>query len=329
MPSVVQVEDRIVSFLRTMGSRPERKEVAFYGGTFTAIPRDAQRLLLRGVQPFIDQKMIDGIRVSTRPDAIDPGGLDLLRRYGVRTIELGAQSMVDEILSNCHRGHTRCDVAQGVRLVRSMEFELGIQIMLGLPGEDKGLFLTTIRRVVDLAPDFVRIYPLLVLRGAPLEGLYRRNRFTPISLEDAVQWAKDALTLFDGARVPVIRLGLQGTPTLEASGTVLAGPYHPAFRSLVESAIFYDMAYRLLEGRQKKDNLRVQFRVAPGDLGSLKGERKGNLGRLKKAYGLESVEVLSDPELPRGKLLLEDANGPVVMSREELGVQGDEIVGKR
>jgi len=317
MPSVAQVKDRIVSFLRTLEGRSQRIEVAFYGGTFTALSPEDQRVLLHGVHPFIDEKVVDGIRVSTRPDAIDANRLDLLRRYDVQTVELGAQSMVDEILWNCRRGHTSRDVVQSVRLVRSMGFEVGVQIMLGLPGEDRDLFLTTVRRLVDLVPDFVRIHPLLVLKGSPLESLYKRGLYTPISLKEAVQWAKEALELLEPAQIPVIRMGLQATPRLEAYGTILAGPFHPAFRFLVESSIFYDMACRLLEKLGNRSNHRARFRIAPGDLSNLLGERKENLARLKRAFGLEAIEILSDPEIPRGRLLLENSMGPLMLSRKE------------
>lgn len=318
LPSVAEVQNRIASFLRTLEGRPERREVAFYGGTFTALSLEDQKALLHGVHPFIDENGVDGIRVSTRPDAIDAKGLSLLAGYDVQTVEVGAQSMVDEILWNCRRGHTSRDVIRSVRLVRSMGFEVGIQIMLGLPGEDMDLFLTTVRRVVDLAPDFVRIYPLLVMKGSPLEKLFQRGLYTPLSLGEAVQWAKEGLELLEQAQIPVIRVGLQATPRLEAFGTILAGPYHPAFRSLVESSIFYDMACRLLGGRENGESHRVKFLIAPGDRSYLTGERRENLTRLKKVYGLESIEILSDPEIPRGRLVLENPGGSFMVSREEL-----------
>lgn len=318
IPSATQIEDSILSFLRTFDGRLQRREVAFYGGNFTALPFEDQRLLLRGAYPFIAENQIDAVRVSTRPDAIDAKGLDFLRDFAVETIEVGAQSMVDQVLRKCLRGHTSRDVLQSVRLAKSMGFEVGIQIMVGLPGEDMDLFLTTVRRVIDLAPDFVRVYPLLVLRGAPLERLYQSEAFVPIPLKEAVRRAKVALILFEQAHIPVIRMGLQATPTLEDSGTILAGPYHPAFRSLVESSIFYDMASRLLEDRANGNGHRVRFRVSPRDLSDLKGQRKENLARLRIAYGRGSIEVVPDPEIPRGKLLLEDSRGSLALSKKDL-----------
>ena len=295
--------------------------MAFYGGSFTALRPVEQESLLRAVRPFVDEGMIDGLRVSTRPDAIDRRRLDLLRRYSVQTVELGAQSMVDQILQTCERGHSSGDVVRSVGLLRSMGFEVGIQIMLGLPGEDMDLFLTTVRRVIGLDPDCVRIYPLLVLSGSPLEGLWREGLYAPIPLHEAVKWAKEALRRFEQARIPVIRMGLQATPGLQDGETIVAGPYHPAFRSLVESSIFYDVACRLLEAWDERAGQRARFRIAPGDLANFKGQRKENVARLRDAHGLESVEVLSDPGIPKGGLVLETARGFLVGSRKDPGIE--------
>ncbi len=224
--------------------------------------------------------------------------------------------MVDEILRESQRGHTSRDVVESVLLARSMGFEVGVQMMLGLPGENMGLFLTSVRRIIDLAPDFVRIYPLLVLRGSPLERLYKNGLYTPISLMEAVEWAKAALRLLEGANIRVIRMGLQATPRLEASRTILGGPYHPAFRSLVESSIFYDVASSLLEHSKTEKGGKVRFRIAPHDLSSLKGKRQKNLADLKSIFGLESIEVAQDPRIPLGRLVLESSRGSFAISRD-------------
>ncbi|NIO05544.1 MAG: radical SAM protein [Proteobacteria bacterium] len=315
-PSLDEIQNRIVSFLRTSKGRHERREAAFYGGSFTALPRAAQMIFLGGVKPFIEDGRIDAIRVSTRPDALDRDRLDLLRNFSVETVEVGAQSMVDEVLRESERGHTSRDVVESVSLARSMGFEVGVQMMLGLPGEDMSLFLTSARRVIDLAPDFVRIYPLLVLRGSPLERLYKKGLYMPISLMEAVEWAKAALRLLEGANIRVIRMGLQATPRLETSRTILGGPYHPAFRSLVESSIFYDVARSLLEHSKTEKGGKVRFRIAPRDLSNLKGERQKNVADLKSIFGLESIEIVQDPGIPLGRLVLENSRGSFAISRD-------------
>ena len=318
LPSGGQIQDRIQSFLRTFRGPWERREVAFYGGTFTGLALKDQEGLLRGVQPFMERRMIDGIRLSTRPDVMDPDELDFLRRHGVHTIEVGAQSMIDTILQKTRRGHTTADVVQSVRRARCMGFEVGIQIMLGLPGEDLDLFLTTVRRVIDLRPDCVRVYPLLVLKGSPLASHYRRGRYEPLSLDTAVQWAKEALALFETAQITVIRMGLQPTPRLETDGTIVAGPYHPAFRSLVRSAMFYDQACRILEDRKNRNRHGVRFRVAPEDVADFKGHKKENIRRLTESYGLTFIEIVADASLSRGRVVSDCFEGSMGFSDDKV-----------
>lgn len=317
LPSKVEIERGIASFLQAVKNRPGRREVAFYGGSFTALPFEDQEALLTAVHPFVTDREIDAIRVSTRPDAIDARGLELLMRYGVETVEVGAPSMVDEILQKSWRGHTRQDVVHAVELVRSVGFEVGVQIMLGLPGEVVDLFLTTVRRVIDLSPDFVRIYPLLVIKGSPLGKLYEQGFYVPTPLDEALQWAKRALKLLERAQIPVIRVGLQATPTLEARGMVLAGPYHPAFRSLVESSILYDMASSVLDDLDQGEREDIRFRIAPADLSNFAGQRRENLARLKEVYGLRSIEIIPDPGMARGTVRLETPREVRVLSKGE------------
>jgi histone acetyltransferase (RNA polymerase elongator complex component) len=228
--------------LRVQPRKPLRRQIAFYGGSFTGIEKKVQIQLLSAAQPLIRKGLIDSIRVSTRPDYIDPQALALLKTYGVRTVELGVQSMAEEVLRRSRRGHTADHVLSAAELLHGGDFEVGIQIMVGLPGDDMGRNAYTVGRVIQLNPHFVRIYPTLVLKGTPLERLYRSGRYTPLSLEGAVDLCKKAFLRFHRAGIPVIRLGLQSSPELETTDCVLAGPYHPALGHLVESSLFYDMA---------------------------------------------------------------------------------------
>ena len=230
--------------------------------------------------------------------------------------------MIDQILQNTRRGHTSADVSQSAWMARAMGFEVGIQIMLGLPGEDSDLFLTTVRRVIDLRPDCVRVYPLLVLKGSPLASHFRRGRYKPLSLDTAVQWAKEALALFEAARIKVIRMGLQPTPRLETDGTIVAGPYHPAFRSLVRSALLYDRACTMLEEREKHDGHAVRFRVAPQDVADFRGHKKENVRRLMESHGLKSIEIVSDPTLPRGRVVSDLCEGSLTSSEDAVKEAG-------
>ncbi len=291
--------------LRVRRGKPIRREVAFYGGSFTGMEKNVQIQLLSPVQPFIRKGLIDSVRVSTRPDYIDPQTLDLIRTYGVKTVELGVQSMVDEVLRRSKRGHTADHVQKAAELLHGHGFEVGIQIMVGLPGDDAQGNGHTVDRVIRLNPHFVRIYPTLVLKGTLLEKWYRSGRYTPLSLKQAVDLCKSAFLKFHRAGIPVIRLGLQSSPELETKDSLVAGPYHPAFGHLVESSLFYDMASCLM-GKSRQSRI-PRARVSPSDLSNIRGQKNQNLHRLKYRFGLKDVQIEVDEEQPRGSLILINA----------------------
>ena len=291
--------------LRVRRGKPIRREVAFYGGSFTAMAKNVQIKLLSAVQPFIRKGLIDSVRVSTRPDYIDPQTLDLIRTYGVKTVELGVQSMVDGVLRRSKRGHTADHVRKAAELLHGGGFEVGIQIMVGLPGDDAQGNGHTVDRVIRLNPHFVRIYPTLVLKGTLLEKWYRSGRYIPLSLTQAVDLCKNAFLKFHRAGIPVIRLGLQSSPELETKDSLVAGPYHPAFGHLVESSLFYDMASCLM-GKSRQSRI-PRVRVSPSDLSNIRGQKNQNLYRLKYRFGLRDVQIEVDEEQPRGSLILINA----------------------
>ncbi len=288
--------------LRARRGNPIRREVAFYGGSFTGIEKKVQMQLLSAVQPLIRKGLIHAVRVSTRPDYIDPQTLVLLREYGVKTVELGVQSMVDEVLRCSKRGHTADDVLKAAELLHDHGFELGIQIMVGLPGDDVRRYAHTVDRVIRLNPHFVRIYPTLVLKGTLLEKWYRSGRYIPLSLKEAVDLCKGAFLKFQRAGIPVIRLGIQSSPELETRDCVVAGPYHPAFGHLVESSLFYDMASCLM-GKSRLSRI-PRARVSPSDLSNIRGQKNQNLYQLKYTFGLRDIQIEVDEEQPKGSLIL-------------------------
>jgi histone acetyltransferase (RNA polymerase elongator complex component) len=279
-----------------------RREIAFYGGSFTGMEKEAQVQLLSAVQPLIRKGLIDSVRVSTRPDYIDSQTLDLLMGYGVMTVELGVQSMVEDVLRGSRRGHTADDVLKAVELLHGHGLEVGAQIMVGLPGDDAQGNAFTVDRVIQLKPHFVRIYPTLVLKGTPLEKWYRSGRYTPLSVREAVDLCKRAFLKFHRAGIPVIRLGLQSSPELETKDCVVAGPYHPAFGHLVESSLFYDMASCLM-GKSRRSQI-LRARVSPSDLSNIHGQKNENLYQLKERFGLRDIQIEVNMEQPRGSLIL-------------------------
>ncbi|MGB7576225.1 MAG: radical SAM protein [Thermodesulfobacteriota bacterium] len=290
------------------------KQVAFYGGSFTAIHRDDQVRYLKEVQPFLAPGLIDSIRISTRPDALDEEILSLLKEYGVKTVEVGVQSMIDEVLALANRGHCAKDAVDVVHRLKNRNLEVGLQLMIGLPGDTCDLFLHTLDQVIELQPDFVRIHPTLVLEGAPLEILWRGGRYSPLQLDEAVQWLKKGILRLENSSLSVARIGLQ--PTKELERDFLAGPYHPAFRQLVDSAIFFDMATSLLHVSQK--NGQALFFCHPKEVSNLRGQKNENILKLKDRFNLKEIFVQKREDVSRGSLVLQTSTGNVLINRKAL-----------
>ena len=230
LPGTAYVTDTVAAYLETWKGSGKR-EIAFYGGSFTGLDSSIQERFLDTAFGFIQRGLIDSIRVSTRPDYITDKGLSLLRRYKVETVELGAQSMVNEVLRLSGRGHTAEDTVTAVALVKKYGFKIGLQFMPGLPGDTGETILYTASKIVELQPDFVRIYPTIVVRDTPLEKMYVTGLYSPWSLADMVDICRKLICLFNAQGIPIIRLGLQSTETLEQG--IVAGPYHPSLRELV------------------------------------------------------------------------------------------------
>jgi histone acetyltransferase (RNA polymerase elongator complex component) len=317
LPSSSSVRNFIEASLAEIpyDKKDREKQVAFYGGSFTAIHRDDQVRFLREVQPFLASGQIDSIRISTRPDALDEETLSLLKEYAVKTVEVGVQSMVDEVLFLAKRGHCAEDAVSATLRLKCRGFEVGLQLMIGLPGDTCDRFLQTLDQVIVLKPDFVRIHPTLVLKGAPLEILWRDGRYSPLYLDEAVQWLKKGLPKLESSSIPVARIGLQ--PTMELERDYLAGPYHPAFRQLVDSAILFDMAVSLLQVFQK--NGKALFFCHPKEVSNLRGQKNENIMRLKEHFKLSKILIDGKQELPRGTLVLQTQEGEVSIHKKSYG----------
>lgn len=233
--TAAEITGTIETWLRRSKPR-SRVQVAFYGGSFTCLPEQEQIRLLSPVTPFIKSGAVDTIRLSTRPDCISSAILELLREYGVSVVELGVQSLNDDVLLQNRRGHTAARAKESFKALRDAGFTVGIQLMSGLPGETRRSFLAGVSQVVDWSPDLVRLYPALVVKGAELERQFRDQTFTPQSLHEAVALCARAVELFEQAGVTVARMGLQ--PSEELDAAYVAGPYHPAFGEYVRSRIW-------------------------------------------------------------------------------------------
>jgi histone acetyltransferase (RNA polymerase elongator complex component) len=316
VPSPQSVREFIEASLRHFSSRPGERErqVAFYGGSFTAMSLEDQVSYLKEVQPFLSSGRIDSIRLSTRPDALNEETLATLKKYGVKTVEIGVQSMLDEVLILSKRGHGANDSASAILRLKHWGFEVGVHLMIGLPGDTCDYFLRSLDRIVDLRPDFVRIHPTLVLRGAPLEELWRNGEYSPLSLDEAIQSLKKGMLKLEKASLPLARIGLQ--PTKELEEHLVAGPFHPALHQLVDSAIFHDMAEDLL--RNHPNGSKPVFVCHPKDLSNLKGQRNENLQRLKNRFKLSDIFIFSHKDVERGDLGLQTKEGEVLIERKWL-----------
>lgn len=259
-------------------------EIAFYGGSFTALPPKMQRALLAPAADALRAGRVQGIRLSTRPDSISTEGLALLLEHGVSVVELGVQSLSDAVLVAAERGHTAQDVEAAVRRIRRTPLQLGLQLMPGLPGEDWRRRMETLARAIALRPDFARIYPTVVLAGTKLAALYGAGAYAPLALEEAVASAAIMKLLFERDGIRVIRTGLQDSEALRQQGAVLAGPYHPAFGEMVDAFLFDRLLTQFFESAPPRGKALVVTHH-PGDASKLRGLKNVNLGRWQAAYG--------------------------------------------
>ncbi len=269
-----------------------KRQLAFYGGSFTAIPEKEQEALLSAAKEALNRGEIDAIRLSTRPDAIDDAVLARLRRYGVGTVELGAQSMDDEVLRQSGRGHTAADVARASALVRAAGFELILQMMTGLPGSDDEKDVETARRLIALKPDGVRVYPTVIVKDTPLYDMWRSGAYREHTVEDAVRVCAVIVPLFEAAQIPIIRLGLNPTEEL-SGGAAVAGAYHPALGELVKSRVLLNKARALLQ--TAAPGSRVTITVGKGKTSQMTGQKRENLRRLTEEFRLAGLRVRENP----------------------------------
>ena len=279
-------------------SQQNESEIAFFGGSFTAIDWSYVGSLLEETRQFIGA--FKGIRISTRPDAIDEKILDALSDYHITTIELGAQSMDDQVLHLNNRGHTVADVKNASALIQSKGIQLGLQMMVGLYGDSPEGALETARQIAALKPDMVRIYPTLVIEKTKLEELYRDGIYQPMSLEQALELCKELLLFFEGQGIPVIRLGLHASEGLEAG--LVAGPWHPAFRELVESKIYLEKAVKVIS-QLEVNQMKSTIAVSPNALSKMIGQHGLNLKALQDRFGID-FKVVGDKDLDKYEIVV-------------------------
>ena len=284
--------------LQTIGA-DTRAEAAFFGGSFTAIPRAEQEAFLRAAQPYVKSGKLNGIRLSTRPDCISRENLAMLASYGVTSIELGVQSTDEAVLLKSRRGHTAADVAHAVGLIREYDFELGLQMMLGLPGDTREKALQTAADIVSLSPDTARIYPTIVIRDSALCDLYEAGRYTPLILEEAVEQSAQIYKMFTQHGICVLRMGLMASEDMCQGRAIVAGPFHPAFGELVHARLFLDKIRAALRGYS---GTQAVLRVNPKDLSKAIGNRRKNIETIKNEQGVK-ITLIGDESVEPGEIL--------------------------
>lgn len=275
-------------------------EIAFYGGSFTAIDKELRQSFLKEAYKYITAGKVSEIRLSTRPDSIDGEILNMLGQYGVRTIELGVQSLDDEVLRASCRGHDSSAVYAACKLIKNMGFRLGIQTMTGLPADTRDKCIATAKKVISLSPELVRIYPVLVIKGTGLEELMKAGRYKPQELDEAVDICAELLNMYEENGIKVIRIGLQPTDTIrEGSSDVAAGPFHPAFRQLVESRLARMRIESMIISNGLQQAQEIMIHTGISNISNVVGQKRSNISYLKDKYGFKRIKVLPSADASR------------------------------
>ncbi len=267
------------------------KEIAFFGGTFTAFSIAWQEEQFSKLKPFIND--LTKIRYSTRPDCLDQEDIDLGKKYGLQTIELGIQDFTDEVLLKTRRGYDSNTAIEACKLVSDNSLDLGIQIMPGLPAYSETTLKETITQVIRLKPKYVRIYPTVVLKNTKLETLYNNGDYSPLSLEDAIKICAETSQEFEKQDIKVIKVGVQVDSHFKEN--IIAGPYHPAFGELVKSYIFVKKIVNALA-----NGLNDHLYISKYDTSLLLGH--GGYGKklLQQSINSEYIKLNIDNNLEKG-----------------------------
>lgn len=271
-PNSDDVVEAVNVALKSKNYNPQATEIAFFGGSFTAINHSYMLQLLKTANQFVEDGVVSGIRISTRPDAIDDEILSILKQYGVTSIELGAQSLNDDVLLLNNRGHCAKDVINASKLIKEHGFSLGLQMMTGLYGDNDEFAIYTAKEIIKLNPDTVRIYPTIVLKNTDLASLYIDKKYRPQTIDEAINICSKLLVMFETEKINVIRLGLH---SIEMD-SYLAGPWHPAFSELCYSKIFLNNAKKILVDKGK-----YILYVCPKSISKMVGQHKCNISTLK------------------------------------------------
>lgn len=305
-PKKEQIIKIVEEHLKSINLEESKVEIAYFGGSFTMLDRHTQKYYLEIASNLVNKYNLQGIRISTRPDGIDWGILDFLSAYNVTTIELGVQSLDDVVLQASQRGYDVIDVLRAVNLIKRYKFQLGLQMMVGLPEDSFDRSLYTAEKIAAMKPDFVRIYPTLVLKGTGLEAMTSEKRYIPWEVDETIEVSAAVLGVFMKHNIPIARYGLY-SDELETTGGVVAGPTHPALKELVLSRMFRDQIEKFMDLGEKK----LCLQVSSKDKGYVYGHKRENYDYFKSKYGIEDFEVTTSDDLERYQFLYKDKLFPL------------------
>ena len=278
-------------------------EIAFFGGSFTAIDIDIQKSLLSVAKEYVEKDLVKDIRMSTRPDCIDEDILSMLKEYKTSIIELGVQSLDEKVLLDSIRGHQSEIVYKSSKMIKNSGIKLGLQMMIGLPADTEEKCIFTAKKFVELKPDCVRVYPTLVVKDTGLEKLMEQNKYNPFTLEESVNIVKKVLVLFYVNNINVIRVGLQATDDIQIGKAVLAGPYHPAFRELVEADMIKDyLEFVILQNKNIKQML---VKSNKKNISKIIGNKKTNVKYMEEKFGVLLKTQESDLDINQLEIVLD------------------------
>ncbi|CCL85530.1 radical SAM protein [Clostridioides difficile] len=278
-------------------------EIAFFGGSFTAIDIDIQKSLLSVAKEYVEKGLVKDIRMSTRPDCIDEDILSMLKEYKTSIIELGVQSLDEKVLLDSIRGHQSEIVYKSSKMIKNSGIKLGLQMMIGLPADTEEKCIFTAKKFVELKPDCVRVYPTLVVKDTGLEKLMEQNKYNPFTLEESVNIVKKVLVLFYVNNINVIRVGLQATDDIQIGKAVLAGPYHPAFRELVEADMIKDyLEFVILQNKNIKQML---VKSNKKNISKIIGNKKTNVKYMEEKFGVLLKTQESDLDINQLEIVLD------------------------
>lgn len=300
-PTLLEVRDTIDLRLKTIKKEETEVQIAFFGGNFLGLPQSQQKDYLSVAQEYIDFGFVNSIRFSTRPDSISENSLNYIKAFSVKNIELGMQSMDDEVLLKAGRGHTAIETVEASKLILEKGYVLGLQMMLGLPGDNFEKLMQTAKYIVDLGASETRIYPVLILKDTHLEELYRRGLFQSLSIEESVEMVAKLVHFFKENNIKILKVGLHPSEAYTSENELVAGPYHPSFYELVLTQIWKDRLGKKLKTFNKEENILI--RANKFEINSIVGHKSSNKIWLKENYPNAIIKL--DESLIKGEFVIE------------------------